>query len=171
MVYGGARDNVIITKTKNKIIKAYKKNSLIPFLRELYVYLLAKKKKLKFIPKLLNYDLEKKTLIIENAGMSIYDLCKNRHCKKEIFLPNIKEIYQKLIDVGIYHNDIRYRNVLYNEKNDQFYLIDFEWTGPILKDKDFENLLKKMKKIKKDSKSNTKKKSKRSKIKTRRIRK
>ena len=155
MVNGGAPWNNTLTITKGKITKKYKKNALIPFMRELYVYLLAKQKKLNYIPKLLNYDIEKKILVIENVGISIYDLCKKTKCNKDDFLPGIKEIYHKLIDLGIYHNDIHYKNILYNEKKDQLYLVDFEWSGPVLKNKDYENLLKKMKKIK-DNK-NTKK--------------
>ena len=159
MVNGGAPWNNTLTITKSKITKKYKKNALIPFMRELYVYLLAKQKKLNYIPKLLNYDIEKKILVIENVGISIYDLCKKTKCNKDDFLPGIKEIYHKLIDLGIYHNDIHYKNILYNEKKDQLYLVDFEWSGPVLKNKDYENLLKKMKKIKdnKNTKKNTKK--------------
>ena len=123
MVNGGAPWNNTLTITKSKITKKYKKNALIPFMRELYVYLLAKQKKLNYIPKLLNYDIEKKILVIENVGISIYDLCKKTKCNKDDFLPGIKEIYHKLIDLGIYHNDIHDENFLY--KNNKIFLVDF----------------------------------------------
>ena len=167
MVNGGAPWNNTLTITKDKITKKYKKNALIPFMRELYVYLLAKQKKLNYIPKLINYDIEKKILVIENVGISIYDLCKKTKCNKDDFLPGIKEIYHKLIDLGIYHNDIHYKNILYNEKKDQLYLVDFEWSGPVLKNKDYENLLKKMKKIK--GNKNTKKNSKNYRVRTKKV--
>ena len=42
-------------------------------------------------------------------------------------------MYEKLISHGLYHNDIGWKNILYNERQDRFYLIDFEWALPILK--------------------------------------
>ena len=147
MINGGTRDNNKLIIEKNKITKIYKKNALVSFLKELYVYLLAKKLKLKFIPKMLSYDLENKIIVIENEGISMNELCKKKKCKKKDFLPDIRKIYNKLVDLGIYHNDIRYRNVLYNEKKKQFYLIDFEWIDTIFKDNDYEGLLKQMKNL------------------------
>jgi len=138
---GGSSQNCIVTierrclpgKGKKRVIKKYKKSAFLPFIKELYVYLLAKEKKLDYIPKLLDFNLEERTLYIENVGISISDLCKKRKCDKESFLPEIKKMYEKLISHGLYHNDIGWKNILYNERQDRFYLIDFEWALPILK--------------------------------------
>ena len=53
---GSGRSNCNVTVKKNKIIKVYEDFAEKRYLNELNVYLYAKKKKLSYIPKLLDYD-------------------------------------------------------------------------------------------------------------------
>ena len=74
----------------------------------------------------------------------------------------IKKVYDNLVKNGIYHNDLRLKNILYNENLNKIYLIDFENSSNKYTDTDYENLVKKIKNLKKTYKK-TKKKTKRSK--------
>lgn len=158
MKEGGAQNNAKIIIDKDKITKIYRKKYYKDFVNELSFYLLQKQKKLKFIPKLLSYDIQKRTLVIENAGISIRELCRKRECNKEEFLPEIKKMYDKLVSLGFYHNDMRWRNIIYNESKDQFFLIDFEHTSPEYTDLGIEGIVEKLKTIKKKTKKKSRKK-------------
>ena len=70
----------------------------------------------------------------------------------------IKKMYDKLGKLGFYHNDMRWRNILYNESKDQFYLIDFEHTSPEYTDLGIEGIVDKLKTIKKKTKKKSRKK-------------
>ena len=153
---GGTQSNCIVKIKKAEIIKEYKPSSHNAFVNELFVYLFAKEKKIPFIPKLLSYDLEKRKLVIKKVGESLYDYCKEKECDYTTFFPKIKKIYEKLIDFGLYHNDMRWKNILYDYKTKKFYLIDFEFTGLIYKDKDDEKIVDKMKDYKGGKKNLTK---------------
>ena len=142
---GGTPSNCTVQVKKNEIVKEYKSNAHSAFVNELYVYLFAKEKKIPFIPKLLRYDLEKRILVTQKVGESLYEYCKKNDCDYTSFFPRIKKIYQKLIDLGFYHNDMRWKNILYDSKKDKFYLIDFEFTSPKYKDRDDQNIVDKMK--------------------------
>ena len=165
---GSGRSNCNVTVKKNKIIKIYEDFAEKRYLNELNIYLYAKKKKLSYIPKLLNYDKDKHKLVIENVGKPLTQYRKDL----DYFLPKIKKAYNNLIKNRIYHNDLRLKNILYNEKKDKIYLIDFENSGPKYKDTDHENLVKKINNIsdksKKPKMSQKKKKSKKIKKKTKR---
>ena len=149
---GSGRSNCKVTVKKNKIIKVYEDFAEKRYLNELNVYLYAKKKKLSYIPKLLDYDKNKHKLVIQNVGKPLTQYRK----RLEYFLPKIKKAYNNLVKNKIYHNDLRLKNILYNEKLDKIYLIDFENSGPKYKDTDYENLVKKIKKIRNKSKKSNK---------------
>lgn len=160
---GSGRSNCNVIVKKNKIIKVYEDFAEKRYLNELNVYLYAKKKKLSYIPKLLSYDKDKHKLVIENVGKPLTQYRKDL----DYFLPKIKRVYNNLIKNGIYHNDLRLKNILFNKKSDKIYLIDFENSGPKYKDTDHENLVKKIKKFRKKSNRTIKnKKKKESKKKT-----
>ncbi len=151
---GSGRSNCNVTVKKNKIIKIYDDFAEKRFLNELNIYLYSQEKKLSFIPKLLDFDIDKKKLVVENVGKPL------THYKKdlEFFLPKIKNVYNKLIKNGIYHNDLRLKNILYNEKLNKIYLIDFENSGSIYKDTDNENIIKKINNLRKKNTKKTHKK-------------
>ena len=148
--YGGTIGNAKVVITPKKIIKTYSSNrGRKAFEKELMVYKLAKKKKVKFIPKLLDYDEDKRILVIENVGTSLDKLIKNNKVKRDLFLPKIEKVYNKFLEVfKLYHNDLRYKNIVYNKKKNKLYLIDFEFTNDIYADKNHQGKVKKITKKK-----------------------
>lgn len=71
-----------------------------------------------FLPKLLDFNDELRLLIFENCG-----------CRVKINKINFKIIndyYNQLVNAGIFHNDMRLDNILYNSKSDRYYIIDYE---------------------------------------------
>ena len=162
MKKGGTSGNCIVKKNNEFIQKNYKKSGHQAFLNELYFYLLGDELNLEYIPELIDYSVSDRMLKIKNVGTSVHELYKGKPKLKENLHPKIIKEYKKLIGLGFYHNDLRYKNVVYNEEEDQIYLIDFEFTSTKLIDKDDENILKnnnlkignKDKKIKKKTKKN-----------------
>jgi len=71
-----------------------------------------------FIPKLIDFKDDMKMLIFENVGSPLK--------KKDIDFDKVKELNDKLLDAGIYHNDWRTKNIIYNSVKDKYYIIDFE---------------------------------------------
>ena len=71
-----------------------------------------------FIPKLIDFKDDMKMLIFENVGSPLK--------KKDIDFDKVKELNDKLLDAGIYHNDWRIKNIIYNSVKDKYYIIDFE---------------------------------------------
>ena len=59
-----------------------------------------------------------KMLIFENVGSRIK--------KRDIDFKRVKEMNDKLIDAGIYQNDWRTKNIIYDSVKDKYYIIDFE---------------------------------------------
>ena len=90
---GSGRSNCSVTIKKNKIIKVYEDFAEKRYLNELNVYLYAKKKKLSYIPKLLDYDKDKHKLVIQNVGKPLTQYRNDL----EYFLPKIKKVYNNLI--------------------------------------------------------------------------
>ena len=154
---GGTSGNCILKKTKKYIQKTYKKSGHNAFINELYFYLLGKENNLSFIPELLSYDVKKRILKIKNVGKSVYELYKGDTKKKKSFIPKIMKEYRKLVKLGFYHNDLRYKNVIYNEREDKIYLIDFEFTSTKLTDKDDDHIIRPIKKRSKRSKRSKRK--------------
>ena len=116
-----------IIRKKKYIIKQFKKDG-INFRRELNFYLFFNKLKLNFIPQLLGYSIKSKKLIIQNVGIN----AKLNHIKENIHIINNYENILK--SYGYYHNDIRKKNIIYNENLNRFYLIDFEMAQKKLTD-------------------------------------
>ena len=71
-----------------------------------------------FIPKLIDFKDDMKMLIFENVGSPLK--------KKDIDFKRIKELNDKLLDAGIYHNDWRTKNIIYDSVKYKYYIIDFE---------------------------------------------
>ena len=111
-----------ITK-KFKKTKEGRKN----FMNELYVYLLAKEKKLKFIPKLIEYNIGDQVIVTENVGKSLDYIPESDWEGREKHLLGISKIYKGLEKYGLYHNDIRYKNIVWDKKNNKYFLIDFDF--------------------------------------------
>ena len=143
---GGTSGNCSITMNKDFIQKNYKKSGHNAFINELYFYLLGKELNLEFIPELLDFNVSKRMLKIKNVGKSLHDLYKGKMKEKREMIPKVMEEYKKLVKLGFYHNDLRYKNIVYNEREEQIYLIDFEFTSTKFLDKDDEHIIKPLKK-------------------------
>lgn len=83
-------------------------------------FYLKTKDKLWFIPKLYYFSDKRKLLIIENVGKHITE--KELIKEQEWIIILFKIMIMK---TGYYHNDLYYKNVCKNSKN-QYFLIDFE---------------------------------------------
>jgi tRNA A-37 threonylcarbamoyl transferase component Bud32 len=147
---GSGRSNARVNVSKSKIIKEYFDHTSAGkrFENELKIYLLAKKKKLSYIPKLISYNRNKRQLVIKNVGEDLKSYLPKRNVTLEDFLPKINKVYTDLVSNGVYHNDLRTKNILYNKKEDKIYLIDFENSGPKYLDTDHEKLVEKIKNLK-----------------------
>ena len=143
---GGTSGNCSIKMNNKYIQKNYKKSGHNAFINELYFYLLGKELNLEFIPELLDYDVSKRMLKIKNVGKSLHDLYKGKMEEKRAMIPKVMEEYKKLVKLGFFHNDLRYKNIVYNEREEQIYLIDFEFTSTKFLDKDDEHIIKPLKK-------------------------
>ena len=113
-----------VTK-KFKKTKSGRKN----FMNELYVYLLAKEKKLKFIPKLIEYNIENQVIVTENVGKSLDYIPEENWQEREKHLPGISKIYKGLEQFGLFHNDLRYKNIVWDKKKNKYFLIDFDFVS------------------------------------------
>ena len=82
-------------------------------------------KNLNWIPNLINANDEDKTLTIEKIGRSLAE--KYQGSIRSRYLPKMRMLSKKFYNsFGIYHNDMRYKNVL-EDSNGKLYLIDFEY--------------------------------------------
>jgi len=149
----------ISSKTITKKFKK-KKDGKKHFMNELYVYLLAKQKNIKCIPKLVSFDISKQIIVTENVGRSLDYIPEEDWQEREKHLPGISKIYKVLEKYKLYHNDIRYKNIVWNKKNNKYYLIDFDFLSFKNKEADGDYIIRNIeKKILKKGKK-TKKKSK-----------
>jgi len=149
----------ISPKTITKKFKK-KKDGKKHFMNELYVYLLAKQKNIKCIPKLVSFDISKQIIVTENVGRSLDYIPEEDWQEREKHLPGISKIYKVLEKYKLYHNDIRYKNIVWNKKTNKYYLIDFDFIGFKNKEADGDYIIRNIeKKILKKGKK-TKKKSK-----------
>jgi predicted Ser/Thr protein kinase len=100
-------------KTKSKLNREYSAYSLLGSCA--------------FVPAVLEYKEEELLLILEYVGMSL-DI-KYKPKDRLVYLPDIYKLNEELITTyGIYHNDIRWKNVVENDAG-KLYIIDFErWT-------------------------------------------
>ena len=133
--------------SKEYIKTKYEKDDLEMFKNELFFYLLGKQKRLNYIPKLISYDCDKLIICTENVGTTLEDYCNSKEELYEFF-PKIRNIYNRFVKLGYYHNDLRYKNIIINPDTKRLYLIDFEFTSREYKDLDDENIVKNLKKKK-----------------------
>ena len=136
--------------TKNYVLSKFNKEDIDIFKNELFIYLLGKQKNISFIPKLIDYNCDKLYIKTENVGISLQDYCDNYGCQfEDSFIPRIKNIYDRFIRLGYFHNDIRLKNIIINPNSKKLYLIDFEFTDIKYKDLDDENIVKKIRNLSK----------------------
>ena len=125
------KHSAILDIKNNTITKRFVKKddkSFVKFIRELSVYQAATKLKLKYIPKLLDYDYKKRTITIEKInGFDLGTIPESDYEEREKYLPLIRKILYKLKkDLNLHHGDILYRNFVYDPKKKKVYMIDFE---------------------------------------------
>ena len=144
--------------TNKYVLTQFDKGDVNIFKNELFIYLLGKQKNISFIPKLVDYNCDKLYIKTENVGISLQEYCDEYGCEfEDSFIPKIKNIYDKFIKFGYYHNDLRLKNIIINPNSKKLYLIDFEFTDIKFKDDDDENIIKKFKGLNKfKSKSRSK---------------
>jgi len=154
-----------VKATGSSITKRFVKkgdSAFVKFIRELSIYQAATKLQLKFIPKLLSYNFKKRTITIEKIpGFDLGTIPESDYEEREKYLPLIDDILYKLKKyMGIYHNDILYRNFVFNPKKKRLYIIDFESSSVVrtsTKPKDYIEInISKLKKTKKKKKSKSK---------------
>lgn len=93
---------------------------------------------LDFVPKLHKFDDDSKTIWTEYCGQSLNlkYIPKDRYK----FKPQIKQMVEFLARLNLYHNDIRWKNVVESDSG-QLFLIDFEVISNENKERDPENIL------------------------------
>lgn len=91
-----------------------------------------------FIPKLHKFEDETKTIWTYYCGQSLNlkYLPKDRYK----FKTEIRKMVNFLADLNLYHNDIRWKNIVENEVG-QLFLIDFEVVSSENKERDPENII------------------------------
>ena len=128
------------------------------FLNELSVYLIAREKKIKYIPTLISYDIVKRVIVTENVGKALGEIPEEKWQEREKHLLGISKIYKGLEKYGLYHNDLRYKNIIWNKCKNKYYLIDFEATSIKDREKDGDFIIRNIaKKILKKNKKTKKK--------------
>jgi thiamine kinase-like enzyme len=115
-------------ETVTKRFKKKKDKDFIKFIKELSVYIAADKKNLDYIPKLISYSYTKRSITTEKIkGYDLGTIPEADFEKREAFLPKINEILKRFKkDLNLYHNDILYRNFVYEPKTKKLYIVDFE---------------------------------------------
>ena len=152
----------IVKLTKKYATTYYDKEDIEIFKNELFFYLLAKQKKISFIPKIVDFDCDKLTIRTKRVGISLQEYCDKYECEHNDYLSEIKKLYKNLKKLGYYHNDLRFKNIVINPNTHKLYLIDFEFSDREYKDKDDEKIVEKIK-IKRKSKRRLNKTKRRSK--------
>lgn len=139
--------------TKKYATTYYDKEDIEIFKNELFFYLLAKQKRIDFIPKIVDFDCDKLTIRTKTVGISLEEYCDKYDCDHNNYLPKIKELYKNLKKLGYYHNDLRFKNIVINPNTHKLYLIDFEFSDREYKDKDDEKIVERIKTKKKINKT------------------
>ncbi len=93
---------------------------------------------LDFVPKIFKFDDESKTIWTEYCGISLN--LKYPPKQRYKFKPQIRLIVSKLEEIGLYHNDIRWKNVVESESG-YLFLIDFESISTDNRERDPEYIL------------------------------
>ena len=126
----------------DKIKKTYK-NTFFGrqrFYKELFFYFRIHKLKLDYVPRLIKFNKDNLWFELSNVGISL-DILLYRKKKKHLN-PIIIDLHNKFKrDTLMYHNDIRYKNVCYNNVEDKYYLIDFEYCNYNFRDGNHQKIL------------------------------
>ena len=88
------------------------------FANEQYVLQFLAQKGCKFVPRILNSDPNELYLITSNAGQRAEHVSKTK----------CQQMFAKLEQFGVRHDDAEVRNITYNEQQGQFNIIDFEFS-------------------------------------------
>jgi tRNA A-37 threonylcarbamoyl transferase component Bud32 len=133
-IYKGYNKTCLIGENLDydKVFKFCRSNP--KYQNEKYFYL-TYNKLFNFIPELLDFDDDKKLLVLEKVGEDID--------KKDIDFIELKKLNDILIDTGIYQNDFRSYNILYNKEKNKYYIIDFEKWSNVFEDDDHKKIVKK----------------------------
>ena len=93
---------------------------------------------LDFVPKLHKFDDESRTIWTQYCGQSLNlkYIPKDRYK----FKPKIREMIKFLAALNLYHNDIRWKNIVESDSGELF-LIDFEVISNENKERDPENII------------------------------
>ena len=91
-----------------------------------------------FIPNLIKFDDATKTIWTEYCGISL----NIKYIPKERyrFKNSIRSMVEQLQNYNLFHNDIRWKNIVENDDG-RLFLIDFEVTSNENKERDPENIL------------------------------
>jgi RIO-like serine/threonine protein kinase len=91
-----------------------------------------------FIPKLIKFDDKSKTIWTEYCGSSLN--IKYSPKERYIFKEKIRSMVEQLENYNLFHNDIRWKNVVENDDG-RLFLIDFEVISNDNKERDPEYIL------------------------------
>jgi thiamine kinase-like enzyme len=90
------------------------------------------------VPKLFKFEDETKTIWTEYCGISLN--LKYPPKERYRFKPEIRKIAWQLEALGLYHNDIRWKNIVESDSGSLF-LIDFECVSEDNRERDPEYIL------------------------------
>ena len=88
------------------------------FANEQYVLQFLAQKGCEFVPRILSSDPNELYLITSNAGQRAEHITKAK----------CQQMFAKLEQFGVRHDDTEVRNITYNEQQGQFNIIDFEFS-------------------------------------------
>ena len=111
----------------------------------LLIHLLAKEKKIRYIPKLKNVNTKKRQITYERIGIPLSEKYheekggKNKRIKR--YNKTIRKMHRRFYrDTGFYHNDISHDSVLI-DKNNKLFLIGFNYIGKTFTDSDVDKIM------------------------------
>lgn len=94
---------------------------------------------IKLSPKIIEYDLNKKYIIMQALDKNLFDLMKKKNGKiSQKYQKEMLKIFKTLDQIGIFHKDPSPLNFMLDSKDD-LYIIDFGMASNINKQKDGSN--------------------------------
>ncbi len=93
---------------------------------------------LDFVPNIFKFEDASKTIWTEYCGISLN--LKYPPKERYKFKSQIRSIVSKLEEIGLYHNDIRWKNIVESDSG-QLFLIDFESISTDNRERDPEYIL------------------------------
>jgi serine/threonine protein kinase len=94
---------------------------------------------IKLSPKIIEYDLNKKYIIMQALDKNLFDLMKKKNGKiSQKYQKEMLKIFKTLDQIGIFHKDPSPLNFMLDSKDD-LYIIDFGMASNINKQKDGNN--------------------------------